>query len=153
MPYLNIQEATQITGKSEKTIRRLCNDPKSEKYITREDGRLLIDSNYLSQKYSMKVTGQNESKAPVQSIDKKKNVQLDNINIYNNQENQNYQHKITLLEQELRLKDMLMNEKDQRIQDLQQSLRLLSSAQDINDVMMPSTEANPIPVKKKWWQW
>ncbi len=151
MPYLTIQEATQITGKSEKTIRRLCNDPKSEKYITREDGRLLVDSNYLSQRYSMKIAGQNESKQPIQSIDKKKNVQLDNTNIDNNQENQNYQHKITLLEQELRLKDMLMNEKDQRIQDLQQSLRLLGSASSLTDEKVVPVAEN-IPAKKKWWQ-
>ena len=151
MPYLTIQEATQATGKSEKTIRRLCNDPKSEKYITREDGKLLVDSSYLSQKYSMKVTGQNESKWPGQSIDKKVNDQLDKVDIVNNQESQNYQHKIILLEQELRLKDMLMNEKDQRIQDLQQSLRLLGSAPlNSNEEVVPVAET--IPAKKKWWQ-
>lgn len=151
MPYLTIQEATQTTGKSEKTIRRLCNDPKSEKYVTREDGKLLVDSSYLSQKYSMKTTGQNESKRPVQSIDKKENDQLGKVDIANNQESQNYQHKIILLEQELRLKDMLMNEKDQRIQDLQQSLRLLGSAPlNSNEEVAPVAEI--IPAKKKWWQ-
>lgn len=152
MPYLTIQEATQITGKSEKTIRRLCNDPKSEKYVTREDGKLLVDSNYLSQKYSMKTTGQNENKQPVQSVDKKENDQLNIVDITNNQENQNYQHKISLLEQELRLKDMLMNEKDQRIQDLQQSLRLIGSAvpPNPNEEVVPFAET--IPAKKKWWQ-
>lgn len=151
MPYLTIQEATQTTGKSEKTIRRLCNDPKSEKYVTREDGKLLVDSNYLSQKYSMKITGQNENRKSRQSIDKKENDQLDKVNTTNNQENQNYQHKIILLEQELRLKDMLMNEKDQRIEDLQQSLRLLGSASSATE---NKTEliVGPIPVKKKWWQ-
>jgi hypothetical protein len=151
MPYLTIQEAAQTTGKSEKTIRRLCNDPKSEKYVTREDGKLLVDSSYLSQKYSMKTTGQNESKWPGQSIDKKENDQLDKVDISNNLENQIYQHKIVLLEQELRLKDMLMNEKDQRIQDLQQSLRLLGSAQpNPNEEVVPVAET--IPAKKKWWQ-
>lgn len=150
MPYLTIQEAARTTNKSEKTIRRLCNDPKSEKYITREDGKLLVDSNYLSQRYSMKVTGQNESKQPIQSINKKENVQVDKMEI-NNKENQNYQYKITLLEQELRLKDMLMNEKDQRIQDLQQSLRLLGSTSFIPDEkVVPVSET--IPAKKKWWQ-
>jgi hypothetical protein len=151
MPYLTIQEAMQTTGKSEKTIRRLCNDPKSEKYVTREDGKLLVDSNYLSQKYSMKTTGQNESKQAGQSIDTKENDRLDKVDIANNQESQNYQHKIGLLEQELRLKDMLMNEKDQRIQDLQQSLRLLGSGSSIIDEKVPAV-AETISAKKKWWQ-
>ena len=151
MPYLTIQEAAKITEKSEKTIRRLCNDPKSEKYVTREDGKLLVDSSYLSQKYSMKTTGQNENKRPGQSIDKKENGQLDKMDISNNLENQIYQHKIVLLEQELRLKDMLMNEKDQRIQDLQQSLRLLGSAASVTDEKVV-TVAETIPAKKKWWQ-
>jgi hypothetical protein len=151
MPYLTIQEATQTTGKSEKTIRRLCNDPKSEKYVTREDGKLLVDSNYLSQKYSMKKTGQSESKQAGQSIDIRENDRLDKVDISNNQESQNYQHKIVLLEQELRLKDMLMNEKDQRIQDLQQSLRLLGSGSLIIDEKVPAV-AETIPAKKKWWQ-
>lgn len=151
MPYLTIQDAANITGKSEKTIRRLCNDPKSEKYVTREDGKLLVDSSYLSQNYSMKVTGQNEGKQSGQSIDKKENDQLDKVDIVNNQESQNYHHKIVLLEQELRLKDMLMNEKDQRIQDLQQSLRLLGSSSLIIDEKVASV-AETIPAKKKWWQ-
>lgn len=151
MPYLTIQDAAHITGKSEKTIRRLCNDPKSEKYVTREDGKLLVDSSYLSQNYSMKVTGQNEGRQSGQSIDKKENDQLDKVDIVNNQESQNYHHKIVLLEQELRLKDMLMNEKDQRIQDLQQSLRLLGSSSLIIDEKVASV-AETIPAKKKWWQ-
>jgi hypothetical protein len=151
MPYLTIQEAAKITGKSEKTIRRLCNDPKSENYITREDGKLLIESNYLSHKYSMKLSGQNEKQPSGQRIDKNENVQLDKVSVDNDQVSQNYLHRITLLEQELRLKDMLMNEKDQRIEDLQQSLRLLGSASSVIDEKVTPV-AETIAAKKKWWQ-
>ena len=150
MPYLTLSEAAIITGKSEKTIRRLCAEPESKQFISREDGKISIDSNYLSQKYSMKITGQNEKKLPGQNKDKKENVQLGKVDINSSQELQNYQHKIALLEQEVRLKDMLMNEKDQRIEDLQQSLRLLGSAPSATvDKTESVAEA---PIKKKWWQ-
>lgn len=151
MPYLTIPEAAIITGKSEKTIRRLCNEEESKQFISRENGKISIDSNYLSQKYSMKITGQNEKKVIGQSRDKKENVQLGKVDIDSNQELQNYQHKIALLEQEVRLKDMLMNEKDQRIEDLQQSLRLLSSASSIAD-QKEEPVAEITSIKKKWWQ-
>jgi hypothetical protein len=151
MPYLTLSEAAIITGKSEKTIRRLCNEPESKQYISRENGKISIDSNYLSQKYSMKITGQNEKKLSGQNRDKKENVHLGKVDIDSSQELQNYQHKIALLEQEVRLKDMLMDEKDQRIEDLQQSLRLLGSASSATeDKTELVTEA--IPTKKKWWQ-
>lgn len=151
MPYLTIPEAAIITGKSEKTIRRLCSEEESKQFISRENGKISIDSNYLSQKYSMKITGQNEKKIIGQSRDKKENVQLGKVDIDNREELQNYQHKITLLEQEVRLKDMLMTEKDQRIEDLQQSLRLLGSASSITNENTPPV-AETITFKKKWWQ-
>ncbi|RYX87750.1 hypothetical protein EON73_00625 [bacterium] len=148
MPYLTLSEAAIITGKSEKTIRRLCAEIESKQFISREDGKILIDSNYLSQKYSMKITGQNEKKVVGQNRDKKENVQLGKVDIGNVIEIENFQHKIILLEQEVRLKDMLMNEKDQRIEDLQQSLRLLGSSIS-NEKVEPLAETIS---KKKWWQ-
>ncbi len=150
MPYLTISEAAIVTCKSEKTIRRLCNELESKQFISRENGKISIDSNYLSQKYSMKITGQNEKKILGQNRDKKENVQLGKVDIDSNQELQNYQHKINLLEQAVRLKDMLMTEKDQRIEDLQQSLRLLGSASIDDRNVKPIDEITP--VKKKWWQ-
>lgn len=151
MPYLTLSEAAIITGKSEKTIRRLCNEDESKQFISRENGKISIDSNYLSQKYSMKITGQNEKKVIGQTRDKKENVQLGKVDINNNQELQNYQQKIALLEQEVRLKDMLMTEKDQRIEDLQQSLRLLGLASSIPDEKVVPV-AETVLTKKKWWK-
>lgn len=49
MPYLSLKQASETTGKSERTIRRLCSAPKFKDYITHEDGKLLIDANYLDQ--------------------------------------------------------------------------------------------------------
>ncbi len=95
MPYLTLSEAAIVADKSEKTIRRLCNEAESKQLIYRENGKILIDSNYLSQKYSMKITGQNEKKISGQNRDKKENVQVSKVDIDNSQEFQNYQHKIT----------------------------------------------------------
>ncbi|HYH15729.1 MAG TPA: hypothetical protein VD794_10940, partial [Flavisolibacter sp.] len=52
MPYLSIKEASDLTGKNEKTIRRLIKKPESTSYIKIEEGKLFIDAEYLDKMYN-----------------------------------------------------------------------------------------------------
>src|SRR5688500_2576767 len=115
MPYIPVKEAAQLTGKSEKTIRRLANGETSKSYITYEDGKLLIEISYLQQHYPLVNHGQQIEKPTGQTIDMSNQKSMD---IIQPQGSIALQHTIELLKQELKHKEDLYQqvsqEKDKR---------------------------------------
>lgn len=131
MNYIDIKEASEATGKSEKTIRRLINKPESDSFVDRSNNKIIIDVNYLFSVYPPMKKGKNESR---QSFDmgKKESSHMELINL---------KSKLVIYEQELKHKESLLNEKDNRILDLQKAMLLLEATK----------EQKPI-IKKRWWQ-
>lgn len=159
MAYLSLKQASETTGKSERTIRRLCSAPKSKDYITYEDGKLLIDANYLEQNYPMTKTPE-----PVNLGKNHTGQRHDMDSQYVNQPLQpdnsdNLLYKIAMLELELKHKDELFHkitrEKDLRIETLERSLLLLGEGLKKDPVStneQPDQKQEPVR-KKRWWQW
>ena len=83
MTYLSIKEATEQTGKNEKTIRRLIKRNESKKYIQLKEGKLYINSDYL---YNIYKPG-HLSTQEFGHLSTQKDGQLDNIEIPENEEN------------------------------------------------------------------
>lgn len=160
MPYLSLKQASEITGKSERTIRRLCTAPKSKDYITYEDGKLLIDANYLEQNYPMTMAP--ESVNPVKDkIGQRHDMDSHNINKpLQSNESDNLAHKVAILELELKYKDELFHkitrEKDLRIETLERSLLLLGEGLKKEPVAaqeQAEQEKQEPAKKKRWWSW
>jgi hypothetical protein len=159
MAYLSLKQASETTGKSERTIRRLCSATKSKDYITYEDGKLLIDANYLEQNYPMTRTPKS-----VNSVKYQDRQRHDMGSHIVNQgllpdNSDNLAHKVAMLELELKYKDELFHkittEKDLRIEALERSLLLLGEGiKKESPVSQEQPDQEPEPVKKKrWWQW
>lgn len=142
MNYISIKEASETTGKSEKTIRRLINKSESRAFIDKNDNKIIIDVNYLFSIYPPIKRVKKESRqkldmdknepGQVLDIDKSESSHLELINLKN---------KIAIYEQELKHKESLLNEKDNRISDLQKAMLLLEAHK----------EKEPT-VRKRWWQ-
>ncbi|RYE17469.1 MAG: hypothetical protein EOP42_32245 [Sphingobacteriaceae bacterium] len=139
--YLTLKEAADATGKSERQLRRICNDPNNKDYISHnEKGRLLVDANFLTQNYPLvnvpKTTGKTMPFYPEAG------------HVSENQFPDNLAFKVALLEQELRHKgeitDALLAEKDKRIEVLERSLLILGESREV--VTEPVV---PEPVKRK----
>jgi hypothetical protein len=153
MSYLTIKQAAEATRKSEKTIRRLCNNPKSKDYMVMEDGKILIDANYLQQTYPMSTsrqTAQNNTRHSLPTTTQE--VQP----VVQPQKTDSLQHEIDLLKLQLRYKDEILGLKDRQIETLERSLLLLGEGFK-KDPIPPATDhmaqAAPEPPKKKrWWQ-
>lgn len=153
MPYLTIKQAAEATQKSEKTIRRLCNSPKSKDYVTTEDGKLLIDVSYLQQTYPMSTPGQTTKKGTGPSLPTPtQQVQTD----VQPQQTDNLQHEIDLLKLQLRHKDEILGMKDRQIETLERSLLLLGEGikrEPMPNATEPTAQAaQELPKKKRWWQ-
>lgn len=128
---LSIKEAVKATGKGQATIRRLVNKIESQPYIENRNGKIYIDANYLFSIYEAK---RNDQVDHINDhIDQVKNDQLDHIKLLS---------KIELLEQQIKLEKAISDEKDKRIVDLQNAMKLLEF-KNKND------QTNPT---KKWWQ-
>jgi hypothetical protein len=155
MPYIPVKEAAHLTGKSEKTIRRLANSEISKPYITYEDSKLLIEISYLQQHYRLVNHGQQAEKPTGQTIGTSSQKYID---IVQPQDPVALQHTIELLKQELKHKEDLYQqvsqEKDKRIEVLERSLLLLGEGQKKESVLEQQPE-EPAPAEKKrrWWQW
>lgn len=126
MNYIDIKEAAKLTGKSDKTIRRLLSKHVSKPFINNVDGKLFINVNYLFDCYPA-------IKKDSQSLDMVEESLLDTSIM-------ELQNKIVLYEHELKHKNELLAEKEGRISDLQKAMLLLS----------PPAER---PKKKKNWWW
>lgn len=162
MPYLSLKQASETTGKSERTIRRLCSAPKSKDYITYEDGKLLIDSNYLEQSYPMTKTPKPVN--PVKNTTgQRHDMDSQTVNHSLQPDNSdNLTHKVAMLEQELKYKDELFykitREKDLRIETLERSLLLLGEGikkEPVANQEQPeqTTQEQESVKKKRWWFW
>lgn len=157
MPYIPVKEAAHLTGKSEKTIRRLANSEISKPYITYEDSKLLIEISYLQQHYPLVNHGQQAEKYPRQTVDTSSQKSIDIIQL---QDPVALQHTIELLKQELKHKEDLYQqvsqEKDKRIEVLERSLLLLGEGQK-KELMLEQQpeepEAAPVEKKRRWWPW
>jgi hypothetical protein len=158
MPYLTIKQAAQATGKSEKTIRRLCNLSKSKDYVTYEDTKLLVDANYLQQNYPMISTGQPvhpTQKAHRQEVDMTTQNHLNNVQP---QQSQDLSHEIELLKLQLKHKEEIIYMKDRQLEVLERSLLLLGEGlrkEPVTNQEQPeqiSQEQEPAK-KKSWWHW
>jgi len=130
MNYIDIKEAAKLTGKSDKTIRRLLSKDVSRPFINNVDGKLFVNVNYLFDCYPAINNIKNKGS---QELDISNESPLDMSIV-------ELQNKIALYEQELKHKDELLAEKEGRIGDLQKAMLLLN----------PSTEH---PKKKKRWWW
>lgn len=133
MNYIDIKEASKAVGKSEKTIRRFLSRADSKPFVNKVEGKLLVDVNYLFSSYPPISMGEKEGG---QMLDTNSRVSMDTQFI-------ELKNKLALYEQEIKHKEQLLNEKDERIMDLQKAMLLLE----------PSKETNREPLKKKaWWK-
>lgn len=138
MNYIDIKEACEKTGKSERTIRRLFSKAESKPYIQKKGNKTLIEVNYLFSTYEVK---KEVKKAPRQNHDI--------AEIWQRQEDiHSLKTKIALFEQELKNKDLLLQEKEGRIMDLQKTILLLEAPKQSE----PIPQETPTTKKKKWWQ-
>ena len=131
MNYIDIKEASEATGKSEKTIRRLINKTESNAFVDKSNSKIIIDVNYLFSVYPPIKKGENEVR---QNLDmgNKESSHMELINLKN---------KLVIYEQELKHKESLLNEKDNRILDLQKAMLLLEAHKEQQSI-----------IKKRWWQ-
>lgn len=137
--YLTLKEAAATTGKSERQIRRLCNDPKNKEYIQYDEkGRVTIKIDFLQQSY------------PLLHVPRDKNAAYQSndigIGIGIPQVPDDRDIRIALLEQEINHKEALAAEKDKRIEVLERSLLLLDQARP---VIAPQAPAEPESAKRK----
>jgi len=154
MPYINLQQAANATGKSIRTIRRLCNLPESRDYITYEDGKLQVEVSFLEQNYPMvnvPNTGMPSKDDTSHGNDTTSQLAMSNGNTPNFDK---LLHEIELLKLELKYRDQITQEKDKQIELLERSLLLLGEGQKKE----PEPEHHPeesVPTEKKrrWWQW
>jgi hypothetical protein len=160
MPYLSLRQASETTGKSERTIRRLCNAPKSKDYVTYESGKILIDANYLEQNYPMSKTPE-----PVTTVKEQTGQRHDmDSHIVNQQllpnDTGNLAHRVAMLELELKYKDEFYHkitaEKDLRIETLERSLLLLGEGlkkEPVASQEQLEQVTQELVKKKRWWFW
>lgn len=135
MQSISIKEASEVTGKNEKTIRRFCSKPESKPFIEQKGTKLYIDVNYLFASYPAQ---KDMSNGGVQKVDKEEKIQGMSIDT----EFSDLKNKIALYEQEIRLKDQILEEREHRILDLQKAMLLLSSPELKKEVKE----------KKSWWK-
>ena len=137
MNYIDVKEACEKTGKSERTIRRLFSNTESKPYIQKKGNKTLIEVNYLFSVY--------EAKKEPKKVSRQKYAIEE---IWQRQEDINsLKTKLALFEQELKNKELLLQEKEGRIIDLQKTILLLEAPK--NDV--EKEVENAIKKKKKWW--
>lgn len=131
MNYIDIKKAIEATGKSEKTMRRFFSKTESKPFVEKKDNKLLIDVNYLFASYPPIEIDKNKGGQNM-DIDKKVSMDTEMLELKN---------KLVLYEQEIKHKESLLTEKDNRIIDLQKAMLLLEAPK----------EQQPI-IKKRWWQ-
>jgi hypothetical protein len=139
MNYIDVKEAVKKTGKSERTIRRLFANSETVPYLQKKGNKTLIEVNYLFSVYE-----------PLKDVKILQRQKYDITEIWQKQEDINsLKTKIALFEQELKNKDLLLQEKEGRIIDLQKTILLLDAPKKDIDLEQPIH----IPKKKKkWWQ-
>ncbi len=154
MPYINLQQAADATGKSIRTIRRLCNASTSKDFITYEDGKLLVEVSFLEQNYPMATvpnTGMPQKNDIGHGHDMTSQPAMPSGNPPNFDK---LLHEIELLKLELKYRDQITQEKDKQIELLERSLLLLGEGQKKEPVLEQQPEESaPAEKKRRWWQW
>lgn len=150
MNYIDIKNACEKTNKSEKTIRRLFAKEESKPYIQKKGNKNLIEVNYL---FSVYEAVQKENKRPTQNIDitnkRPTNDELNDLKTKLALYEQEIRLNKSLHEQELKNKELLLQEKEGRIIDLQKTILLLEAPKKEPEL----NQADQIQEKKKrWWQ-
>ena len=139
MNYIDVKEAVKRTGKSERTIRRLFANSESVPYLQKKGNKVLIEVNYLFSIYE-----------PLKDIKKPQRQKYDIAEIWQRQEDVNsLKTKLALFEQELKNKELLLQEKEGRIIDLQKTILLLEAPKKEPESNQPKQVQEK---KKKWWQ-
>ena len=139
MNYIDVKEAVKKTGKSERTIRRLFANSESVPYLQKKRNKVLIEVNYLFSIYE-----------PLKDIKKPQRQKYDIAEIWQRQEDVNsLKTKLALFEQELKNKELLLQEKEGRIIDLQKTILLLEAPKKEPESNQPKQVQEK---KKKWWQ-
>ena len=139
MNYIDVKEAVKKTGKSERTIRRLFANSESVPYLQKKGNKVLIEVNYLLSIYE-----------PLKDIKKPQRQKYDIAEIWQRQEDVNsLKTKLALFEQELKNKELLLQEKEGRIIDLQKTILLLEAPKKEPESNQPKQVQEK---KKKWWQ-
>jgi len=154
MPYINLQQAADATGKSIRTIRRLCNASTSKDFITYEDGKLLVEVSFLEQNYPMATvpnTGMPLKNNTGHGHDTTSKPDMPSGNPPNFDK---LLHEIELLKLELKYRDQITQEKDKQIELLERSLLLLGEGQKKEPVLEQQPEESaPAEKKRRWWPW
>jgi hypothetical protein len=155
MPYINLQQAADATGKSIRTIRRLCNAPTSKDYITYEDGKLQVEVSFLEQNYPMvniPNTGMPPKSGTGQSSDMTSQPAVPSGNPHNSEK---LLHEIEMLKLELKYRDQITQEKDKQIELLERSLLMLGEGlrKDQEEQEQPQPQVEPAAKKRRWWPW
>ena len=139
MNYIDVKEAVKKTGKSERTIRRLFANSESVTYLQKKGNKVLIEVNYLFSIYE-----------PIKDIKKPQRQKYDIAEIWQRQEDiSSLKTKLALFEQELKNKELLLQEKEGRIIDLQKTILLLEAPKKEPETNQPKQVQEK---KKKWWQ-
>ena len=139
MNYIDVKDAVKKTGKSERTIRRLFANSESVPYLQKKGNKVLIEVNYLFSIYE-----------PLKDIKKPQRQKYDIAEIWQRQEDVNsLKTKLALFEQELKNKELLLQEKEGRIIDLQKTILLLEAPKKEPESNQPKQVQEK---KKKWWQ-
>lgn len=154
MPYINLQQAADATGKSIRTIRRLCNLPTSKDYITYQDGKLQVEVSFLERNYPM-------TRVPNTPMPSANDIGHGHDMAYqpavpdgNRPESDKLLHEIEMLKLELKYRDQITREKDKQIELLERSLLMLGEGQRREPMADQQPEAStPTEKKKRWWQW
>lgn len=131
---IELSKASETTGKSLSTIRRLAKLPNSAPYVDIKDGKILIEVNYLYTIYPAK-NALHESK-----ISTPLDTQAIQI-IPPNEQLNDLQKKVIELEKKLIEKSTALEYQTKRVEDLQNSIRLLGYEKERIDP----------PQKRKWW--
>ena len=155
--YLTLKQAAAATGKSERQLRRLSLNPESEQFVTMENGKRLINANFLHKHYPLKNVPKQEENVSGQSIaisgvtNKKSDRQ--SVEYMRNrlaQLEQEMTLKVALLEQEKKHKEAMSAEKDKRIEVLERSLLMLNEARSVITPQAPADHEPEPPKKKKF---
>lgn len=155
MPYINLQEASNVTGKSVRTMRRLCNSPESKHYTAYENGKLMVEVSFLEKHYPM-VNVPNSDLTP--SNDKgQANATASQTSVPNgNPKNSDrLLHELEILKLELKYLDQINQQKDKQIELLERSLLLLGEGinKEHGKQEILSKKNDPSVKKRFWWPW
>lgn len=162
--YLTIKQACDLTGKSDKTIRRNIinvkekyNLPSHVQVVTRQNNRYLILKSFLIEHYSLDTPGQkNKNDQVVPSHDQVEPGQNEDLLSFVKAQLNEKKEDIKYLKEQMANKDVAITE---HLRQADQSQRLIAQLQQTNSALLLEVEP-PVEVKSKadeikkegsWW--